>query len=44
MNVKHEETDFEGDTGTDEKPVKLLQCRRDVISWAKIFYQASGGV
>src|ERR1043165_8904614 len=35
MNVIHEEADFEGDTGADGKPVKLLQCMRDVISWNK---------
>ena len=40
----HEEGDFEGDTGADGKPVKLLQCWRDVISTTKTFYYVSGSL
>ena len=38
MDVIHEEGDFECNTGMDEKPVQLFQCRCDVVSRTEIFY------
>ena len=36
MDVIHEEGDLE--SNADGEPVKLLQCRRDVIFGTKTFY------
>jgi len=38
VNVIHEEGDFECDTGMDVMPVQLFQRKRDLVSWAEIFY------